>query len=808
MGMTDRDGPLADDLRPGLVRNDASSVDGVVVQAGSISGGVTINLPSPRVPVPRQLPAEVFAFTDRQDPILAMDALLSAAGPARVTTVSGTAGVGKTALAVHWSHRVRDRFPDGQLYIDLQGHGPLDPLDPADVLDQFLRALGVDGDDMPTELVERAARFRTVTDLKRMLVLLDNAGTAEQVRPLLPGSASCFVIVTSRDTLSGLVAREGARRIDLDLLAPADAASLLSTLVGARADEDPAGISTLVRYCARLPLAIRITAELIVDRPVAPISDLVHELSDERERLDLLDAGIDAHTAVRAVFSWSYRHLPEAAMRLFRLAGLHPGKDIDTGAIAALADVSPRIARQLAQRLSRANLFEEFDNGRYRMHDLLRVYAVELAGEAADAESTDAALSRLFGYYLRTGESAPDPVAWLETERHNLVAIVTAVAGRQSRHTIDLATFAGPHLNSCGYHDDGFAIHTLALAAARQLDDRAAKCHALNSLGIVHRRLGRFQEALNHHELALTGARETAAAAEEARALDNLGLSHLRLGNYRHAAELHRHALTRYADVGRRAEEGRAHNNLGIVLRRLGQHQEAFDHHHHALAIAREVGERINEGRALTSLGLLHRRFGNHDQAIESHLRALEIYRAAGNRVGAANALTRLGIVHEKMGDDDISLRYFGEALDIHHATGNVRQMGRSLNNIGIAYRKQGRHDEALRHLTNAIETHRLVGNRVDEAHALNALGLTLLRMGRHHESVDHLTRAVAMHESTGNQVDRGHTLNSLGAAYRVMGQDAKAVEAHREALSVAEQTGNHQLETATRRHLDVTDPS
>jgi tetratricopeptide (TPR) repeat protein len=805
MGMTDRDRPLADDTRPGHVRNDASSVDGVVVQAGSISGGVTINLPAPRVPVPRQLPAEVFAFTDRQDPLMAMDALLSSAGPARVTTVSGTAGVGKTALAVHWSHRVRDQFPDGQLYIDLQGHGPLDPLAPADVLDQFLRALGVDGDDVPTELVERAARFRTVTDLKRVLVLLDNAGTAEQVRPLLPGSASCFVIVTSRDTLSGLVAREGARRIDLDLLSPEDAAALLRTLVGARADEDPAGISTLVRYCARLPLAIRITAELIVDRSVAPISDLVAELSDERERLDLLDAGIDPHTAVRAVFSWSYRHLPEPAMRLFRLAGLHPGKDIGTGALAALADVPPRIARQLAQRLCRAHLFEEFENGRYRMHDLLRVYAMELADGTEDA---DAALTRLFGYYLRSGESAPDTVAWLEAERHNLVAIVTAVADRQPRHTIELAKFAGPHLNSCGYHDDGFAIHTLALAAARQLDDRAAECHALNSLGIVHRRLGRFQEALNHHELALAGARETASHVEEARALDNLGLSHMRLGNYRHAAELHRHALTRYADVSRRAEEGRAHNNLGVVLRRLGQHQEAFDHHHHALAIAREVGEPVNEGRALTSLGLLYRRFGNYDAAIESHLRALEIYRAAGNRVGAANALTRLGIVHEKMGNDDISLRYFGEALETHEATGNVRQVGRSLNNIGIAYRNQGRHEEALRHLTDAIEKHRLADNRVDEAHALNALGLTFLRMGRHHESVDHLARAVAMHQSTGNQVDRGHVLNSLGMAYRTMGHDAQAVEAHREALSVAEQTGNHQLETATRRHLDVTDPS
>src|SRR5439155_2741643 len=239
--------------------------------------------------------------------------------------VPGTAGVGKTDLAVHWAHRAADRYPDGQLYVDLRGYGPEPPTEPAEVLSGFLRALGVDALDVPYEPAERSALYRSLLADRSMLILLDNAASAEAVRPLLPGSPSCLVVVTSRDALPGLVARDGARRIDLARLPARDALGLLSRLVGARVAGEPEAAARLVAACARLPLALRVAAELAVSRPASPLADLVAELGDEQDRLDRLAAGTDERTAVASVLSWSYHRLPTAAATLFRRLGQHPG---------------------------------------------------------------------------------------------------------------------------------------------------------------------------------------------------------------------------------------------------------------------------------------------------------------------------------------------------------------------------------------------------------------------------------------------------------------------------------------------------
>jgi len=344
--------------------------------------------------VPAQLPADVSAFTGRQEELSGLDRLLattdqatgSAGAPTTVTiaTVSGTAGVGKTALAVRWAHRVRDQFPDGQLYVDLRGYDPGQPVSAADALLGFLDALGVAGQDVPPAVDDRAARYRTEITGRRMLVVLDNAATVDQVRPLLPGAASCFVLVTSRDSLPGLVARHGARRLDLDLLPLADAITLLRTLLGPRVVAEPAAAATLAEQCARLPLALRVAAELAATRPTTPLGRLVADLADDRRRLDLLDAGGDRHTAVRAVFSWSYRHLPAKAAQAFRLLARHPAADLDPHVAAVLIDTSEDRARQLLDLLARAHLIQPTgrhpaDTGRYGMHDLLRAYATHLA---------------------------------------------------------------------------------------------------------------------------------------------------------------------------------------------------------------------------------------------------------------------------------------------------------------------------------------------------------------------------------------------------------------------------------------------
>ncbi|MGH3992524.1 MAG: NB-ARC domain-containing protein, partial [Pseudonocardiaceae bacterium] len=272
--------------------------------------------------------------------------------------MSGTAGVGKTALAIRWAHHVRAEFPDGQLHVNLRGYDPDQPMAPGDALAGFLRALGMPGHNIPLELDERAAAYRSLLDGRRMLVVLDNAATVEQIRPLLPGARSCLVVVTSRDAMTGLVARHGARRLDLDLLPPEDAVALLRALIGRRVDAEPDAAATLAEQCARLPLALRVAAELATARPASSVTELVAELADEQRRLDLLDAGGDPRTAVSAVFSWSYQHLPADAARAFRILGLHPGPDVDPYATAALTDTSVERARSLLDLLTRAHLIQ------------------------------------------------------------------------------------------------------------------------------------------------------------------------------------------------------------------------------------------------------------------------------------------------------------------------------------------------------------------------------------------------------------------------------------------------------------------
>lgn len=455
---------------------------------GHVSGGDAVSGPVPVgvSALPAQLPADVPDFFGRDRELSALDRLLSRAGGSptamAVSVVSGTAGVGKTALAVHWAHRTRHRFSDGQLYVNLRGYDLDHPMPPGDALTRFLTVLGVAGDAIPPDVDDRASRYRTEMADRRMLVVLDNALSEEQVRPLLPGSPSCAVVVTSRDSLAGLVALHGARRIGLGPLALPDAVALLRTLVGARVDIEPGPAATLADQCVRLPLALRVAAELAIARPPLPLGDLVAELADLQRRLDLLDAGGDPRAAVEAVFSWSYQHLLAPAARTFRLLSLHPGPEADAHAVAALLGDAPgdtpgsgegpghapgeeraavvgdglaRAARTLAL-LARAHLLQPARPGRFGTHDLLRAYAYRLARTHDSEADRQAALTRLFDHYLSTAAAAMDALypaerhhrptvappaysppiaddpdaarAWLDTERPTLAAICAVAA--------------------------------------------------------------------------------------------------------------------------------------------------------------------------------------------------------------------------------------------------------------------------------------------------------------------------------------------------------------------------------------------
>jgi tetratricopeptide (TPR) repeat protein len=572
--------------------------------------------------VPAQLPPDVAAFTGRAAELAELDRLRidpaegsaepdaepGGSRPVVISALSGTAGVGKTALALRWAHQVRAQFPDGQLYVNLRGYDPDQPLPAADALTGFLRALGVAAQDVPVDPDERASRYRTLLAGRQLLVLLDNAATVDQVRPLLPGTASCLVLVTSRDSLAGLVARDGARRLDLDLLPPAEAQALLRRLIGSRVDAEPAAAAALAGQCARLPLALRVAAELATARADAPLSELVQELADEQLRLDLLNAGGDLHTSVRMVFSWSYRNLPADAGRAFRLLGLHPGPELDRWAVAALIDASPGRTRALLDRLTRAHLVQRSGSGRYGMHDLLRAYATQLAGTVDAEAERRAALTRLFDHYLATAAAAMDtlhpaerhlrpqtarsggpiaaPVAdaataqaWLDAERANLVATTAyAAAHGWASYATQLSRTLFRYLDSGGHYSEAVTVHNHALRAARDAGDQAAEAHALGDLGVVYSRQGRSDQAIDHHQQALTVARRLGERPGEARALGNLGIAYSHLGQLEQAAEHQRQVLGVFRDLGDRANEARALGNLGDVSWRLGQPERAVDY--------------------------------------------------------------------------------------------------------------------------------------------------------------------------------------------------------------------------------------
>jgi transcriptional regulator with XRE-family HTH domain len=334
--------------------------------------------------VPRQLPGAVGSFTGRDAELAALTRLLTAQprGTASaalvISAIGGTAGIGKTALAVHWAHKVARRFPDGQLYVNLRGYDLAQPVPANEALAGFLAALGVPGPQIPADEADRAAAYRSALAGRRVLVVLDNARDTAQVRPLLPGEPGCLVVVTSRDMLAGLVARDGARRMELDVLPLDDAVGLLRALIGPRVDTEPRAAARLAGLCCCLPLALRVAAELAAARPALTLAALAGEF-DRQGQLDALEAGGDPGTAVRSVFSWSCRYLSPGAARAFQLAGLHPGADFDGQAVAALTGSSTEAAARAITELARASLIHETGCSRYGMHDLLRAYAAELA---------------------------------------------------------------------------------------------------------------------------------------------------------------------------------------------------------------------------------------------------------------------------------------------------------------------------------------------------------------------------------------------------------------------------------------------
>jgi len=785
---------------------------------------------------PAQLPLDTSNFTGRAtelDHLLALVATTptgGASGVVAICAVDGMAGVGKTALAVHAAHRLATRFPDGCLFLDLHGYTEQVPqVAPGQALDRLLRAMGVPGEQIPSHLDDQAALYRDRLAGKRMLILLDNARTAEQVRPLLPAAPGCLVLVTSRRRLTAL---DEDRPLSLDILPVDDAATLFARIAGAaRVTGDTDAVDRVIRLCGRLPLAIRIAAARLRVRPAWTVGHLADRLADQHATLGELD---DGERSIAAAFTLSYRDLSGDQQRMFRLLGLHPGTDTDPYAAAALAATTPARANRLLEDLLDAHLLIQAEAGRYRFHDLVRAYAAHLAHTEDAEEERRVALTGLFDHYLATTAAAMDArypakehhrprigpadsptpqltdpgtaLAWLDAERPNLVAACahTATHGWPG-HTTRLATTLYRYLDGGGHYPDALTIHSHARHAAARTGDRVAEAQAVTNLGLVHWRQSRYPQAAEHHEQALTLYRETGDRAGEARTLANLGLVHWRQSRLAEAAEHLQQALTLYRETGDRGGEANALSNLGLIHWRQGRYRQAAEHHRQALALYRETGRRFGEANALANLSVVDWRQGRLAEAAEHIQQALTRYRETGNRLGAAYALVNLGVVYARQGRHAEAAEHLQQALAFFRETGHRTGDGYALGHLGDVYRRQGRYAEAAEHLQQALTHFRETGDRTGEAEALNGIGETLTAAGHPDQAGAQHTAALTLAIQTGDRYEQARAHTGLAHADHTTGENDQARRHWQEALARYVELGVPDAEDV-RSHLAALD--
>jgi len=665
------------------------------------------------VPVPRQLPAAAADFTGRAAEVAALTRMLDDARAGRpgtvvISAIGGTAGVGKTALALHWAHQIAGRFRDGQLHVNLRGFDSSGtPVTPAEAIRGFLDALGVPPERIPASPGAQAGLYRSLLADKRMLIVADNARDEQQVRPLLPASPGSLVLVTSRSQLSGLAAADGARMISLDVLTHAEAVRMLTARLGAdRATAQPGAVGQIASLCACLPLALAVAAARAASRPGFPLAALAAELTDSAGRLDALDGG-DPASSVRAVFSWSYRQLSTETARMFRLLGLHPGPDICVPAAAGLAGRTQPQARALLRELARAHLIAEHVPGRFSFHDLLRAYAAAQARDTDRNADRDAATGRVLDHYLHTAARAsclfhpafepvvlapPRPgslpgqpadhrqaMAWFETEHQVLLAAVTLAAGSGfGSHAWQLPWAMAPFLRTRGHYQEWAAIQRTALAAATRLGDTAAQALSGRLLASACINLGDHDLARGHFTSSLTLYQRLGNRLGEGITHQNLGVLANRQGRYADALGHAEQALRLYQAIGDKTSEAEALNNVGWCHGLLGDFRQARAFCRQALTLCAETGDRRLEGHAWDSLGYAEHQLGNLTDAAACYQRALGLHRESGYRLAEAEALTHLGEARHGAGEVAQAREAWQQALAIlldlqHPDAGKVR---------------------------------------------------------------------------------------------------------------------------------------
>ncbi|MDA3644037.1 tetratricopeptide repeat protein [Saccharopolyspora indica] len=685
-------------------------VAGSMVQAHTISGGIHHHRTAPARPIPRQLPLVPGDFTGRDAEFDALTALLESTADrgdaVMMSVIGGQGGIGKTTLALRWAHQHLDRFPDGQLFVDFRGFDPKEePLTASSALHTLLAALGIEPPMIPSGTEAKSSLYRSLIAEKRMLIVLDNARTADQVVPLLPGTPACAVLITSRDRLPRLTTRYGARPLHLAALTDSAARELLTARLGAaRLAAEPAAVDEILARCRGFPLALSVISGRGLTQPNFPLHSLAEQLRDSATRLGVLDAG-DPQSSLRAVLSWSYDALPPDAARAFGLLGIAPGPDISARAATSLLGVPDREAERALRTLERMSLLDEHTSGRYRMHDLTRLYATEKAREQA-AEQRDTALLRVTSHYVHTARAGdrllsphrpqidlvpPPPscqpvpptdeqaaLAWFDAEHACLLAVQVAAAGLRWHDSVwNLAWVLDTFHLRRGHLHDRVAMWRAGLISSDHLDDIDARTRAHRLLGHSYARIGQHDEASDHLHRALGLAEDAANHHAQGLALRLLAQAWTHRGQHQPALEHALRALQLFRTAQDPVEEAHALNAAAWYQALLGDYDEARTHCRTALALFRHHGLRGGQANALDSLGYIAHHTGDPHLAQDFYQQALQLFRELTDTYNEAEILEHLGHPREELGQHDQARAAWQQALELYRTQHRIKDADR-----------------------------------------------------------------------------------------------------------------------------------
>jgi tetratricopeptide (TPR) repeat protein len=777
--------------------------------------------PGTAAPVPHQLPAHAPHFVGRDEELHKLTQLLDAAArdgeTAAILAIDGTAGVGKTTLALRWANQVAERFPDGQLYVNLRGHDPSGaPMAAAEAIRGFLDTFGVPPDRIPAGADAQERLYRSLLAGQRMLVMLDNARDVDQIRPILPGPGGCLTLITSRRRLADL---EEAVPLTLETLSSGQAAQLFTGLAPTSSAE-PEAVDSLVRRCGCLPLAIRLLAGRLRHHPSWTVADLVAALEESEDVLEEFHAG---SVSAAAAFDLSYRDLPADQQRLFRSLGLHPGPDIDARAAAAMVGAGLAPARRMLDALYDNHLVEETARGRYAMHDLLRAYARALAAEDPDGDR-DGPIGRLLDYYLQAARAAdrhlsphadaaaPDrdqtglvpafptrdrALAWMRTERLNLQACVErAAATARYSEAIGIAEAMSGFLYDEGYWDQARVIYQTAAAAGRAAGERPDVAGALSNLGSgqakaltyrgsVQYVVGDYRAATDTLTQALQLFRGLSDPVGHAEVLLRLAAVQMDTGDYPAAAATLAEALPLYRDLGDRPGQAATLGHLGVAAYETGDYPAAAEALNEALTRYRELGDGVGQASTLVDLSAVQAAAGDRQGPSGGLTEALALSRSLKYRLGEANALGRLGALRYAAGDYPASADALTGALGIYGEIGDRRGQARALSNLGVVQRATGGFPAAAASLTQALGLCREIGDRSGQAEVLSNLGDLHLASGNQAEALSSFTSALGIARELKTPLREARALAGLGRCLAHGGDKPGAADHLGQALAI-----------------------